>query len=231
LQLLKAKGIISNTQKATIAKLSQIPFWENFYLTGDTALAEFYLGHRRSYDLDFLTTDKTLILPLSMGIEEEFKKSTQFNIKVIHRLENYADFEISYKDISIRLHIGCDLPVRFGKPIPSNIGIKVNDYKDLMVDKLSAFFRRGEARDVVDLYFILKEENFWEITRLASLKDAGFDLYWLAVGLANVEMLPTNIDEWQVELFIDVKPEDVINIFTSLSKEVMKKIKEAKKNE
>jgi dihydrofolate reductase len=32
----------------------------NFYLTGGAALAGFYLGHRRTEDLDLFTTDETL---------------------------------------------------------------------------------------------------------------------------------------------------------------------------
>jgi predicted nucleotidyltransferase component of viral defense system len=39
---------------------SELPESEMFYLTGGTALAEFYLAHRKSYDLDFLQLKKTL---------------------------------------------------------------------------------------------------------------------------------------------------------------------------
>jgi len=34
-----------------------------FYLTGGTALAEFYLAHRKSFDLDIFTTEKGIIIP------------------------------------------------------------------------------------------------------------------------------------------------------------------------
>jgi hypothetical protein len=40
-----------------------------------------------------------------------------------------------------------------------------------------------EPRDVVDLFFILKNEDLWKLTELAKQKDLGFDLYWLAVAL------------------------------------------------
>jgi len=68
-------------------------------------------------------------------------------------------------------------PFRFVKAVDSEFGVKINDYKDIITDKLLAFFGRAEARDAVDLFFILKKENFWELAKFASKKGAGFDLY------------------------------------------------------
>lgn len=82
-----------------------------------------------------------------------------------------------------RLHLAYDSPFRFDKPVNSDSGIKINDYKDIVVDKLLTFFGRGEPRDAVDLFFILKKENFWKLIKLASQKDPGFDLYWMAIAL------------------------------------------------
>ena len=46
-----------------------LPDQTHFYLTGGTVLAEFYLGHRLSFDLDFFTAEDALILPVSYQIE------------------------------------------------------------------------------------------------------------------------------------------------------------------
>jgi len=45
-------------------------------------LAEFYLGHRKSFDLDLFTSEKELILPFSRILEEEMKKSKKEDIDV-----------------------------------------------------------------------------------------------------------------------------------------------------
>jgi len=45
--LLKSKGIITDLQRKILFVFSEIPGSEMFYLTGGTALAEFYLAHRR----------------------------------------------------------------------------------------------------------------------------------------------------------------------------------------
>jgi len=50
--MLKGKGIISDLQKRLLLALHNLSDSPYFYLTGGTALAEFYFGHRKSYDLD-----------------------------------------------------------------------------------------------------------------------------------------------------------------------------------
>lgn len=48
------KTVLSKNQKDIFTIISKDKIiCDNFYLTGDTALAEFYLHHRLSEDLDF----------------------------------------------------------------------------------------------------------------------------------------------------------------------------------
>jgi hypothetical protein len=72
--LLKSKGIITDLQREILTIFSEIHDSKMFYLTGGTALAEFYLGHRKSFDLDIFTTEKGLIIPFSYAFEQELKK-------------------------------------------------------------------------------------------------------------------------------------------------------------
>jgi predicted nucleotidyltransferase component of viral defense system len=130
-----------------------------FYLTGGTALSEFYLAHRRSYDIDLFTTEKDFVIQFSHTFEEAMKKF--FQVKTIRRLLNFAEFEVSDGIAQTRFQIALDSPFRFGEPVDSDTGIKVNDYTDLIVDKLLAFFGRVEPRDAVDLFFILKNEDLY----------------------------------------------------------------------
>jgi hypothetical protein len=58
--MLKGKGTLSSIQKNLLVDFGKIRDTSLFYLTGGPALAEFYLGHRRSYDLDFFTGKKEL---------------------------------------------------------------------------------------------------------------------------------------------------------------------------
>jgi predicted nucleotidyltransferase component of viral defense system len=221
--LLKSKGIITDLQKEILLIFSKLPDSEMFYLTGGTALAEFFLGHRRSFDLDIFTTEKELIIPFSYTLENEVGK--RGILKVIRRFKTIVEFEVSDKEKSTRIQLACDSPFRLGKPLDSDIGVKVNDYEDLIVDKLLAFFGRAEPRDAIDLFFILKTEDFWRMVELAKQKDPGFDLYWLALALHKVKEFPDDINDWPVEMIKEINIKELKNLFLNLSKEIMAKIK------
>jgi hypothetical protein len=227
--LLKSNGIITDLQREILLIFSTIPDSDMFYLTGGTALTEFYLAHRKSFDLDIFTTEKALVIPFSHVFEDEIKKV--FQIKVIRRLETFVEFEVSGKDEKTRVQIALDSPFRFENPVDSDIGIKVNDYTDLIVDKLLAFFGRAEPRDAVDLFFILKDEDFWKLTELAIGKDPGFDLYWMAIALKKVENFPDEINLWPVDMIKDVNPKEIKTLFSKLAIEIMERIKKGESHE
>ena len=222
--MLKGKGIISDLQKRLLLALHNLSDSPYFYLTGGTALAEFYFGHRKSYDLDIFTSEQGLVLPFSRIVEEKLKKIF-FSLNVVRRFSSFVEFEISQEDEIIKLKFAYDSPFRFKDPVDSYLGIKINNYKDLVVDKFLAFFGSVEPRDAIDLFFILQREDIEKIAELAAQKDPGFDMYWLAVALEKVKDFPDNISKWPVEMLIDIEIEKLKNAFFRLSIEVMGKIK------
>jgi predicted nucleotidyltransferase component of viral defense system len=222
--VLKSNGIISELQKGILNIFSNIADSKLFYLTGGTALAEFYLAHRKSFVLDIFTTEKELVLPFSYTFEEEIKKF--FSLRIVKRFTTFVEFEVSEKEKITKIQLACDSPFRFEEPVDSDIGVKVNDYKDLIVDKLLAFYGRAEIRDAVDLFFILKTEDVWELVKFAKQKDPGFDLYWFANALHKVKNFPDDIDEWPVEMIEKIDVKELKNLFLNLSNEIMDKIRE-----
>ena len=50
--------ILTNEQKLALELISYEPNLKNFYLSGGTALAEYYFQHRLSDDLDFFVPKK-----------------------------------------------------------------------------------------------------------------------------------------------------------------------------
>jgi hypothetical protein len=221
--LLKSKGIITDLQREILIIFSEIRDSKMFYLTGGTALAEFYLGHRKSFDLDIFTTEKGLIIPFSYAFEQELKKI--FLVKVVRRYETFVEFEVSAKGDSTKVQLAYDSPFRFENPVDSDIGVKVNDYTDLIVDKLLAFFGRAEPRDAIDLFFILKTEDFWKLIELAKQKDPGFDLYWLAIALHKIKSFPDDLKDWPIETIKKVDIKELKGLLLNLSREIMDKIK------
>lgn len=221
--MLHSKGILSTTQKRILVFFGKLKDSTSFNLTNGTALSDFYLGHRRSFDLDLFTSDKGLILPFSRTVEDEFPKQG-FSVKVIHRFQSFVEFEIGEQEEKVRIQLALDSPFRFKPPEKSDIGIMVNNFHDLVVDKFLAFFGRAEPRDTIDLFFILKNTDINELLELASKKDPGFDLYWLAISLKRVKDFPNEIERWPVEMIVPVKAIEIKDLFSSMLLKIMDEI-------
>ncbi len=224
MNILKGKGVLLPIQRDLLVELGKMNDASFFYLTGGSALSEFYLAHRRSYDLDFFTSEMGLILPFTKALEEKLFKE-QYTIKVSRRFESFVEYEIEKKGERTILHFAYDSPFRFDEPQPSELGVKINDYKDLVVDKLLTFFGRWKHRDAIDLYFILKTEQIENLMEMAKQKDPGFDLYWFCVALREVKDFPDEINKWPVDMLVEVEIKELKEMFLNLSLKILDKIK------
>jgi len=222
--MLQGKGILTNLQREILSLFSQIPDALQFFLTGGTALSEFYLQHRMSYDLDFFTSEDGLIESFSEKMGEGLKKQG-FEVQVTRRFQTFAEFKLSKGEEKTTVHLAYDSPFRFSPPVDSVFGVKINDYTDIVVDKLLAFFGRSEPRDAIDLFFIWKREDIWNLAELARQKDPGFDLYWLAVASEKVKKFPDEMTQWPVDMLVEVDVRELKNKFADLAREIMDRIK------
>jgi len=133
---------------------------KRFYLTGGTALAEFYLKHRLSEDIDLFTEEKEVDQKL---IEAYLKKISDFlSIKKINRsvFMGLVSYFLIYKD-------GSKLKVDFNYyPFPKiEKGLKfgklqIDSIRDIAANKVHTIFINPRDRDYIDLYFIMKSGNF-----------------------------------------------------------------------
>jgi len=221
--MLKGRGTLTPIQKNILVEFAKIREASFFYLTGGTALAEFHLGHRRSYDLDFFTRERDLIIPFARLIEEKLVQA-QYGFNVIRRFESFVEFEVNKEGESMRLHFAQDSPFRFGEPQLSEFGVRVNDYRDLVVDKLLTFFGRWKHRDAIDLFLILRIEAIETLLEMAKQKDPGFDLYWFSIALKEVDTFPDDIAQWPVDILVEVDARELKGKFLNLAHEIMDKI-------
>lgn len=225
--MLKGRGILTPIQRNLLVEFGKIREASFFCLTGGTALTEFYLGHRRSYDLDFFTSERDLIIPFTKVVEENLLRE-QYTLSVIRRFESFVELEANKEGESVGIHFAYDSPFRLEEPQLSELGVKINSYRDLIVDKLLTFFGRWKHRDAIDLFFILKTEPIEALMEMAKQKDPGFDLYWFSVALKEVDKFPDEIAQWPVDMLVEVNARDLKSKFLSLAREIMDKIKETK---
>lgn len=220
----RARGLLTPIQQAFLRLFATLSDQEQFYLTGGTALAEYYLGHRLSYDLDFFTGMDELVQPVSFQLEKLAKKQS-IDIQVVRRFSTYVEFMVSYQGERLKVDLALDSPFRFQPTLTCEPGFQVNNFTDLCVDKLLAYYGRAEPRDAVDLYFILQQKSTDELFEQVGQKDPGFDAYWFAVALNRCLDFPDEPERWPVNMLVDWHPKEIKSVFKAWSIRLMEGLK------
>ena len=78
-------------------------------------LAEYYFGHRLSFDVDLFTGETGLVLPLSYQVEALSEKHG-FVVTPVRRFATYVEFLVSTDDSSLKVDLAQDSPFRFDSP-------------------------------------------------------------------------------------------------------------------
>lgn len=200
------------------------PLAENFYLTGGTALARFYFNHRESLDLDLFTNDQ----------DQDFALANLIVLGIFHGLELQiasqvtTDTFIQYivvdpTGLTLKIDLVKDVPVHFGIPV-IRAGTRVDSLENIGSNKVLAIFGRTDAKDFIDLYWILQHTDlkFDDLYRQACEKDLGLSELYLAYAFQNIEkirLFPRMLEPlpWDVvkaffqaqarELLIRIKPD------------------------
>ncbi len=218
--MLEGKGILSVFQRAFLHLFAGLPDQERFYLTGGTALAEYYLAHRLSNDLDLFTSEAGLIIPFSYRVEQAVQ-SGGMEIRAVRRFASFVEFQVTQGKEQLKIDLALDSPYRFAPAEVGDAGVLVNDFTDIQADKTLAFFGRVEPRDAIDLYFLLQRTSLEELAKLARHKDTGFDLYWFAVALNRTANYPDEIERWPVKMLVYFDPVALKRYFQSLAMKIM----------
>jgi predicted nucleotidyltransferase component of viral defense system len=182
-----------------------------YYLTGGTALAEFYLQHRYSDDLDFFTRKSPL---LREDFEDFIAILTSIGFSILSQsiTEEYVRLLVRSEDQE-----GNGLKIEFMRDVGAMMAppkvqgqIVVDSFEDIAVNKICAILSRqpSESKDFCDLFFILTESRY-ELDYLISRareKEAAFDteegVLAFATNLLAVEefqMLPRMIKPLTLE--------------------------------
>jgi len=155
---------------------------QQFFLTGGTALAAFYLGHRQSQDLEFFTLQDFELLELEKIIERiAANVSTAVKTKV--KTSDYTEIYLENKKENWiqRLDFIKEQPIVFGERVKVD-GVIIDSLENIASNKILTIYGRLEPKDYLDLYFILKETelDFTELFEKAKKKDTGLHEFYFA---------------------------------------------------
>ena len=197
--------VISPIQENILRLIGGIPGSSDFYLTGGTALAHFYLQHRKSNDLDFFTSKEEAIAPFSFSLEAALRENT-IQTERTRGFHSFIELLASQGAQKTIVQLAQDSPFRF-KPTQTFSefpGLNVDNLVDIASNKLLALFGRSTLRDFVDIYALIKRGLFDKktLTDMAKKKDPGFDLYWLGVAFEKIQVFQQN----EPDMFLLLEP-------------------------
>ena len=215
--------ILTERQQILLGLLSnQTSITDFFYLTGGTALAEFYLRHRYSEDLDFFSeteiepqavfTMLKTIKKVAGYSEVEYQQTFKRNLFFLHYPEEVIKTEFTlfpFPKIEVGSRIG---------------GLSVDSLRDIAVNKLFTIYQKPRSRDFIDLYLILKEKG-WTIADLIKLAKIKFDTHLDLVQLGS-RLLQVHVVKDYPRMVIQIEPEEWQEYFLKEAKKFEKGILE-----
>ena len=151
---------LSKYQKLLLETLAEYEIAKQFYWTGGTLLAYYYLRHRKSFDLDFFSDTKftredlnpfihDLINVLGEPKFEERKVYDRWEFILPESFESLRFEFVYYNHEKVRL-----------APLSKYQGILIDSLADLAANKVMAYLDRNEPKDLLDIYFLLKKRKF-----------------------------------------------------------------------
>jgi predicted nucleotidyltransferase component of viral defense system len=213
---------ILKPHQVTILKLFfESDFGKPFFLTGGTALAAFYFGHRYSKDLDFFTLVPYKTEALTHTINS-IAQHTGSTISVKVKSGTYNEIYLAHQaGWTQRIDIVKEQPRRFGK-IEEIEGIRIDSLENIGSNKVLTVFGRLEPKDYIDLYLILTRTHheFNALFELAKQKDLGLTEFYFANALLDIE----KITVWP-EMKIPFNTSEMILFYKNLSREMFQRIK------
>jgi hypothetical protein len=143
-------NILYPVQDRAILAFQETPF----YLSGGTALSRGYYNHRYSDDLDYF-----------VNYHADFQRIAEVQVMKLQQI--FIDTETDYKgEYFYRVFVGKErLKIEMVNDVPSHIGGLVNHHvlgvidskENILANKLTAIVDRTLPKDIVDIYFLLKD--------------------------------------------------------------------------
>ena len=144
---------------------ARLPFIGEFYLAGGTGLA-LHLGHRFTVDLDFFSPGADAVGPdVRVILGESFADPT-----LSITFDKDGTFVASWRGVGISFFRLSLYPLV--QPPVEIEGVPVATLEEIGAMKLAAIIDRGTRKDLVDLYFILRQVPIERLFEVAAVKYA-----------------------------------------------------------
>jgi predicted nucleotidyltransferase component of viral defense system len=213
--------ILSKNQKKILEIISTSKeMCRIFYLTGGTALAEYYLKHRLSEDLDFFSEEEFDPEEVSiffaknkktLGIEKiDFQQSFNRNLFFLYLKGDVIKTEFTYFPFP-----------RIEKKLRKN-ELSVDSLTDIAINKLFTIYQKPRSRDFIDLYLIIKKSS-WKIEDLIKKAKIKFDWHIDYLQLGSKFMLAKTAKDYP-KMITKIEDKDWQDFFVKQAEQLGSKI-------
>lgn len=156
---------LTPSTQAAFHLVKDLEFINVFYLAGGTGLA-LHFGHRFSVDLDFFSESMAAVGPDQRAVLRHALNDPGLEITY----DQDATFVVNWRGVGIsffRLEL-----YRLVQPTFLVEKINLASVEEIGAMKLAAIISRGTRKDLVDLYFILRQVSLDALFQVASIKYA-----------------------------------------------------------
>jgi predicted nucleotidyltransferase component of viral defense system len=146
---------------------------KTFYITGGTALSEFYFHHRYSEDLGFFSQSEIDYRNLEIEISKIIKVTHPKKVEK-QTLNGQQIYWFVYTNQTIKIDFAY-FPFEPLGEFKKFKNLKISSLEDLAVNKLQAIMTRKRGRDFLDYFYIANETQLTP-QRIAQLYRLKFDM-------------------------------------------------------
>lgn len=216
-----AETILSENQQKVLEAVSQdSSLCKNFYLTGGTALAEYYLQHRLSEDLDFFSEQEVDTQSVAaffaknkmrLGIREtDFQQSFNRNLFFVSLGDDVIKTEFTYFPFP-----------RIEQKLKKN-ELFIDSLEDIAANKLFTIYQKPRSRDFIDLYLILQKtgQTLDDLIKKTSMK---FDWHIDYLQLGSQFLLAETVKDYP-RMIVDLESKAWQKFFLDQAKNFREKI-------
>lgn len=148
---------LNNLQQAVIEELGASGLRDRFYWTGGTLLAEKYLHHRGSHDIDFFSDTPFRYEEIASLIKNLQKRLSLPKVEEKKVFDRWEFFLHNHQEVRVEF-VHYDFPALVKRDVWQ--GVYVDSLDDIAANKVMALLDRDEPKDVFDIYFLVKKAAY-----------------------------------------------------------------------
>jgi len=166
-------AILTTDQQGFLQLIANEPsLTYQFYLTGGTALAGFYIPYRLSEDLDFFSDKEVDHTEIQAFIKANQAKLCYTKLEISQSFNrNLVFLDLPAGQLKLEFTY---FPFPQAEPPMAVDGLRVDSLLDIALNKIFTIYQKPRSRDYMDLYMILKQEH-WLIDDLIAKAKIKFD--------------------------------------------------------